>query len=100
MTPSARDWFGIRRDEEGCYTVCAGNRVSTERTIVRVSHFPNITRAHALAFEVRRDLTAELREQSWRRLHFVSDISGEPFDRFLSDAQEVGFLRGSVDLSV
>ena len=74
--------------------------VAAERTIERVSHFANITRAHALAFEVRRDLTAELREQSWRRLHFVSDISGEPFDRFLSDAQEVGFLRGSVDLSV
>ena len=75
--------------------------VAAERTIVRVSHFPNITCAHALAFESEaRDLTAELREQSWRRLHFVSDISGEPFDRFLSDAQEVGFLRGSVDLSV
>ena len=74
--------------------------VAAEGTIVRVSHFPNITRAHTLASEVRRDLTAELREQSRRRLHFVSDISGEPFDRFLSDAQEVGFLRGSVDLSV
>ena len=36
--------------------------VAAERTIVRVSHFPNITRAHALAFEVRRDLTAELRD--------------------------------------
>ena len=74
--------------------------VAAERRIVGFSHFPNITHAHALASEVRRDLTAELREQSRRPLHFVSDISGEPFDRFLSDAQEVGFLRGSVDLSV
>jgi len=38
-------------------------------------------------------------EQSWRRLHSVSEISHEPFDHFLSDAQKVGFLRGSVDLS-
>jgi NitT/TauT family transport system substrate-binding protein len=52
-----------------------------------------------LASEMKRDFSAELLEQSWRRLHFVSEISREPFDHFLSDARKVGFLRGSVDLS-
>ena len=52
-----------------------------------------------LSSEMKRDFSAELLEQSWRRLHFVSEISREPFDHFLSDAQKVGFLRGSVDLS-
>jgi NitT/TauT family transport system substrate-binding protein len=52
-----------------------------------------------LASELKRDFSAEVLEQSWRRLHSVSEISHEPFDHFLSDAQKVGFLRGSVDLS-
>ena len=52
-----------------------------------------------LASEMKRDFSAEALEQSWGRLHFVSEISREPFDHFLSDAQKVGFLRGSVDLS-
>ena len=73
--------------------------VAAERRIVGFSHFPNITHAHALASEVKRDSTAELLEQSWRRLHFVSEISRLPFDRFRIDALKVGFLRGSVDLS-
>ena len=73
--------------------------VAAERRIVGFSHFPNITHAHALASEVKRDSTAELLEQSWRWLHFVSEISRLPFDRFRSDAQKVVFLRGSVGLS-
>jgi NitT/TauT family transport system substrate-binding protein len=52
-----------------------------------------------LAFEMKRGFTAELIERSWRRLHFVTEISREPFDQFLSDAQKVGFLRKSIDLS-
>ena len=52
-----------------------------------------------LASEMKRDFSAEVLEQSWGRLHFVSEISREPFDHFLSNAQKVGFLRGSVDLS-
>ena len=52
-----------------------------------------------LSSEMKRDFCAEMLDQSWRRLHFVSEISLEPFDHFLSDAQKVGFLRGSVDLS-
>jgi len=52
-----------------------------------------------LASETKRDFAPELIERSWRRLRFVSEISRDPFDHFLSDAQKVGFLRESVDLS-
>jgi hypothetical protein len=52
-----------------------------------------------LVSEMKRDFSAELIERSWRRLQFVSEISREPFDRFLIDAQKVGFLRESIDLS-
>jgi NitT/TauT family transport system substrate-binding protein len=52
-----------------------------------------------LVFEMKRDFSAELIERSWRRLHFVSEISRAPFDQLLSDAQKVGFLRESIDLS-
>jgi hypothetical protein len=36
-----------------------------------------------LASEMKRDFSAEVLEQSWGRLHFVSEISREPFDHFL-----------------
>jgi NitT/TauT family transport system substrate-binding protein len=52
-----------------------------------------------LAFEMKRDFSEELIERSWQRLHFVSGISREPFDHFLSDAQKVGYLREPLDLS-
>ena len=52
-----------------------------------------------LTSEMKRGFSAELIERSWRRLHFVTEISREPFNQFLSDAQKVGFLRKSIDLS-
>lgn len=52
-----------------------------------------------LISETKHDFSAQLIERAWLRLQFVSRISREPFDEFLTDARKVGFLRETIDLS-
>ena len=52
-----------------------------------------------LAAEMKRDVAPELVTRAWARLRFGSEISREPFDRFLAAAQAAGFLRQRVDLN-
>jgi len=52
-----------------------------------------------LAAETRTSLPAELVERAWKRIIVTSDISQQILDKFMSNAQSVGFLRGAPDLS-
>ena len=52
-----------------------------------------------LTAETRTPLPAELIERAWKRIIVTSDISQQVLDKFMSNAQSVGFLRGAPDLS-
>lgn len=52
-----------------------------------------------LASETRTPLPVELVERAWKRIIVTSDISQQVLDKFMSNAQSVGFLRGAPDLS-
>jgi hypothetical protein len=47
---------------------------------------------------VHREIPAELVKDAWPRLAFDNRISREPFEKFLKQAREVGFLRAEVNL--
>lgn len=47
----------------------------------------------------RREMPPELIDRAWSRLHFTSAIRREAFDAFVAQAQSVGFLKGTIDLS-
>ncbi|MDB6155739.1 MAG: ssuA 1 [Chthoniobacteraceae bacterium] len=47
----------------------------------------------------KRDFPAATADHAWPRLKFTSDIARATFDTLLKEAQEVGFLKGSADLS-
>jgi len=46
----------------------------------------------------KREMSAELIDKAWPRLHFTSDITRESLDSFVKEAQSVGFLKESGDL--
>lgn len=52
----------------------------------------------ALEKETKRPFPKQLADRAWPRLTFTSDISREPFEALLKEAQSVGFLRGTVSL--
>jgi len=52
-----------------------------------------------LAVETRTPLPAELVDRAWKRIIVTSDISQQVLDKFMSNAQSAGFLRGAPDLS-
>jgi NitT/TauT family transport system substrate-binding protein len=49
--------------------------------------------AAALKAETRREFPARLANHSWPRLKFTSQISREPFEALIKEAQSVGFLK-------
>jgi NitT/TauT family transport system substrate-binding protein len=52
-----------------------------------------------LAAETRTSLPPELVAQAWKRIALVSEVSREALERFMSNAQAVGFLRSAPDVS-
>jgi NitT/TauT family transport system substrate-binding protein len=46
----------------------------------------------------KRDIAEATVDRAWSRLHFGSEISRPPFDKLVSEAQSVGFLKGLPDL--
>lgn len=48
--------------------------------------------------ETRADFSEELLRRSWGRIVLTADISPDALQRFVSDAQSVGFLRGAPDM--
>lgn len=53
----------------------------------------------ALKEVTRADFAPALVERSWKRLTFTSEITREPFETIVADAQGVGFLREAKDLT-
>ena len=51
-----------------------------------------------LSAEVRREMSAAIVANSWRRLKFTSDVTRAQFESLVVDAQSVGFLRTSIPL--
>jgi len=47
----------------------------------------------------KREMPAALIDKAWSRLHFTSEIKREKLDKFVAEAQSVGFLKGEIDLS-
>lgn len=47
----------------------------------------------------KRAMPAELIDHSWPRIHFTSAVKREDLDSFVAEAQSVGFLKGTIDLS-
>jgi NitT/TauT family transport system substrate-binding protein len=47
----------------------------------------------------RRQMSAELLDRAWARLHFTNQIQRQALDSVLADAKSVGFLRHATDLS-
>jgi NitT/TauT family transport system substrate-binding protein len=47
----------------------------------------------------KREMPAELIDRAWPRLHFTSAVRREMLDAFVAQAQSVGFLKGTIDLS-
>ena len=52
-----------------------------------------------LAAETRSPVAPELVARAWKRIGFTSDVSQAALDKFMANAQSVGFLRGAPDLS-
>jgi NitT/TauT family transport system substrate-binding protein len=52
-----------------------------------------------LSAEMRSDVPAKLIAQSWGRIKVTADVSSAAFTSWVADAQKVGFLRDSPDLS-
>ncbi|HWE18393.1 MAG TPA: ABC transporter substrate-binding protein [Hyphomicrobiaceae bacterium] len=52
-----------------------------------------------LAAETRTSMPAELVERAWRRIVVTSAVSPEALNKFMTNAQSAGFLRGVPDLS-
>jgi NitT/TauT family transport system substrate-binding protein len=46
----------------------------------------------------KREMSTELMDKAWPRLHFTSEISREALDSFVAEAQSVGFLKESGNL--
>jgi NitT/TauT family transport system substrate-binding protein len=51
-----------------------------------------------LSAETTRQIPAELIVSSWKRLKFTTEISREPLQEFVDNAQKAGFMRGAPDL--
>jgi ABC-type nitrate/sulfonate/bicarbonate transport system substrate-binding protein len=51
------------------------------------------------AAETRTSMPAELVERAWKRIVVTSTVSREELDKFMANAQSVGFLRDAPDLS-
>jgi len=49
--------------------------------------------------ETRADFSEELLKRAWNRITLTADISPQELNRFVSDAQSVGFLRGVPDMT-
>jgi NitT/TauT family transport system substrate-binding protein len=47
----------------------------------------------------KRDFPVEVTERAWGRLTLTSEVSAAALDTLLKEAQSVGFLKGSTDLS-
>jgi NitT/TauT family transport system substrate-binding protein len=47
----------------------------------------------------RREMSTELIDHAWGRLHFTSEIQRPALETFVAEARSVGFLKGSIDLS-
>jgi NitT/TauT family transport system substrate-binding protein len=52
-----------------------------------------------LGAETRTSMPANLVERSWKRIVVTSEVSRDALDKFMANAQAVGFLRGAPDLS-
>jgi NitT/TauT family transport system substrate-binding protein len=52
-----------------------------------------------LSDEVKREIKLELVVSSWQRLTFTSEITLSSIESLVSDARQLGFIRGDVDLS-
>jgi NitT/TauT family transport system substrate-binding protein len=52
-----------------------------------------------LSDEVRREIKLELVVASWQRLDFTAEITLDSIASLVADAQALGFIRGTVDLS-
>ena len=52
-----------------------------------------------LTAETTRPISAELVEQTWKRMDFTTNIALPALTKFVKDAQSAGFLRGAPDLS-
>jgi NitT/TauT family transport system substrate-binding protein len=48
--------------------------------------------------QTKREFPAATAERAWPRLHFTSEVSREPFEALVKEAQSVGFLKGAIDL--
>ncbi|MFT3869795.1 MAG: ABC transporter substrate-binding protein [Nibricoccus sp.] len=52
-----------------------------------------------LSEEVKREIKLELVVSAWQRLTFTSEITLSSIESLVADAQQLGFIRGKVDLS-
>jgi NitT/TauT family transport system substrate-binding protein len=52
-----------------------------------------------LSDEVRREIKLELIVAAWQRLTFTSEITLGSIEGLVTDARQLGFIRGDVDLS-
>ena|SRR5215831_12795894 len=86
-------WIGLLA-AVGCLVLIT-SAAEAQATTIRVGHLIH----EELAAETRTPLPAELVERAWKRIIVTSDISQQILDKFMSNAQSVGFLRGAPDLS-
>jgi len=47
----------------------------------------------------KREMSTELIDRAWSRLHFTSDFDRKTIEASVAEAQSVGFLKGAIDLS-
>jgi NitT/TauT family transport system substrate-binding protein len=51
-----------------------------------------------LTAEMKREMSAAIVANAWRRLHFTDQVSQKQFDALVGEAQSVGFLRDAIPL--
>jgi NitT/TauT family transport system substrate-binding protein len=93
---SSAKFLGSRRDLVARFA--AAHAELTQWIRSNPEEAQRIVRAE-LGAEMRADIAPDLIARAWKRIEFTADVSREAFDKFVANAQKVGFLRTAPDLA-
>ncbi len=76
----------------------AAHRELTEWIVANPDEAQKLVAAE-IGTEMRAQISAELVQRAWKRIHLTTEVSRASLDAFVASAQAVGFLRGAPDLA-
>jgi NitT/TauT family transport system substrate-binding protein len=93
---SSVKFLGAQRDLVRKFA--AAHRELTEWIVANPAEAQKLV-AVEIGAEMRAQISAELVERAWKRIHLTTEVSRTSLDAFVASAQAVGFLRGAPDLA-